>query len=140
MRSYKEDCEIGFQSENDILPTLNECFNDTFIKQTRYHSMDFEGSTCWIEVKTRPGVSSTTYPDMMLNMSKVLFALHAKKPVYFVFVLTDGIFYSKYDTNKYFYYRSDIHRREDRQDITDHTQRYIYIPVSDLDWIVKYEP
>ena len=139
VRTYKDDCALGFQSESTHLSLLNDCFEDDFKKLPRYHSMDFEGSTCWIEMKTRVGISSKTFPSMMVPMSKILFALHTKKPVYFVFVLTDGVFYSKFDAAKYFYYGDAVWCRQDRPDHKDTPQRYCFIPTEDLDWIAKYE-
>ena len=101
--------------------------------------MDFDGSTCWIELKTRVGISSKTFTTMMVPMSKILFAQYAKKPVYFVFALTDGIFYSLFDKDKYSHYGNAIWCRQDRPDHKDTPQRYCFIPIKDLDWIAKYE-
>ena len=136
MRTFKQDYNKGLQGENDIHSVLEDAFDTTLTKTVDpKHRMDFEGSNCWIEVKTRFGVSSKSYPTMLLPVSKILFALEATKPVYFVFNLTDGVFYIKFDEELFKSYGLQNVCRWDRNETL--AVRHIHIPVSDLDWIQK---
>ena len=136
VRSYKDDLKIGLDAEIEILPILNECFDDEFIQCSQYAPLDYEGSKCWIELKKRVGISYKTFPSMMIPMSKIDIAATKDKPVYFVFVLVDGIYYSRFDKNKYSLYGNAFWCRQDRLDHKDTPQRYCFIPTKDLDWLV----
>ena len=136
MRTFQEDYAKGIEAEGDIHFILAEAFQQVLTKtKDPKHRMDFEGPDCWIEVKTRFGVSSKSYPTMLLPVSKILFALEATKPVYFVFNLTDGVFYIKFDEELFKSYGLQNVCRWDRNETL--AVRHIHIPVSDLDWIQK---
>ena len=84
MRTFYEDYTAGTNSESEIMSALEEAFDTKLTKTSKFHRMDFEGDNVWIEVKTRFGVSSTTYETMLIPESKILFARETYKPVYFV--------------------------------------------------------
>jgi hypothetical protein len=136
MRTFYEDYNAGTNSETEIRYALEEVFDTKLTKTSKFHRMDFEGDLCWIEVKTRFGVSSETYPTMLIPESKVIFALEATKPVYFVFALTDGIFYCQFDKANFTTYKQESVCRFDRGEQV--AVRHLHIPCSDLDWCIKY--
>jgi hypothetical protein len=136
MRTFYEDYTAGTNSESEIMSALEEAFDTKLTKTSKFHRMDFEGDSCWIEVKTRFGVASTTYPTMLIPESKITFALTATKPVYFVFCLTDGIFYCQFDKAKFETYKQEGVCRYDRGEKV--AVRHLHIPCSDLDWCIKY--
>jgi hypothetical protein len=136
MRTFAQDYKAGINSESEIMSALEEAFDTKLYKTSKFHRMDFEGDNVWIEVKTRFGVSSTTYDTMLIPESKVIFALEATKPVYFVFALTDGIFYCKFDKEKFSSYKHQDVCRSDRGEQV--AVRHLHIPCSDLDWCIKY--
>ena len=136
MRTFYEDYTAGTNSEQEIMSALEEAFDTKLTKTDQYHRMDFEGKNVWIEVKTRFDVSSTTYPTMLIPESKIIFARETYKPVYFVFALTDGIFYCKFDKEKFSSYKHQDICRSDRGETR--TVRHLHIPCADLDWCIKY--
>jgi len=136
MRTFYEDYTAGTNSESEIMSALEEAFDTKLTKTSKFHRMDFEGQDLWIEVKTRFGVASTTYPTMLIPESKIIFALAATKPVYFVFALTDGIFYCQFDKVKFDTYKQERVCRFDRGE--EVAVRHLHIPCSDLDWCIKY--
>ena len=136
MRTFAEDYKAGTTSESEIMSALEEAFDTKLTKTSKFHRMDFEGERVWIEVKTRFGVSSTTYPSMLIPESKIDFALTATKPVFFVFALTDGIFYCQFDKDQFATYTQEKVSRFDRGEQT--FVNHFHIPSSDLDWCIKY--
>ena len=136
MRTFYEDYTAGTNSEQEIMSALEEAFDTKLTKTSQFHRMDFEGDNVWIEVKTRFNVASTTYPTMLIPESKIAFALEATKPVYFVFALTDGIFYCKFDKEKFASYKHQDVCRSDRGE--EFFFKHTHIPCSDLDWCIKY--
>ena len=136
VRTFAQDYTAGTNSEKEIMSALEEAFDTKLTKTDQFHRMDFEGKNVWIEVKTRFGVSSTTYETMLIPESKILFARETYKPVYFVFALTDGIFYCKFDKEKFASYKHQDVCRSDRGETR--TVRHIHIPCADLDWCIKY--
>lgn len=136
MRTFYEDYTAGTNSEQEIMSALEEAFDTKLTKTSKFHRMDFEGENVWIEVKTRFDVSSTTYKTMLIPESKIAFALTATKPVYFVFALTDGIFYCKFDKEKFETYDKEEVCRYDRHETV--AVKHLHIPCSDLDWCIKY--
>jgi len=137
MRTYQEDYTKGIQGENDIHSVLEEAFDCTLTKTIiPTHNMDYEGENCWVEVKTRFGIASNTYPTMLISDSKIKFALLATKPVYFIFNLTDGIFYCQFNKERFETYKRDGVCRWDRNE--KRSTGHYHIPVSDLDWCIKY--
>jgi hypothetical protein len=130
-RTFKEDYAVGTLSEQTIKPTLDKFFG-TCHKLHEKHTMDFEANTFFIEVKTRT-CASTTYETSVLPYFKVEFAQKVTKPVYFVFVFTDGIFYTQYNADKFsYYYVEENYCRKRRADYNDKPKPYIHIPVAEL--------
>ena len=128
MRTFRSDYSFGVDSEDKVKPILeSQC--GPLTKLGHYDPMDFEGAV-FVEVKTRT-CKSTAYPTTLLPYSKVLFAQTAEKPVMFVFVFTDGIFWIPFSETFRTYEVRDF-QREGRSDKTDTLQSYIYIPVRDL--------
>ena len=129
-RTIQSDLELGTASENNVRDALCVAFNDDLKKTPQFHPMDFAGCGCWVEVKTRPTCSSTYYPTTLLPYSKIEFAKTSDRPVYFVFVFTDGIFWVIYNEEEFSQFTVSDFRRTDRG--IDKEQKYIYIPVGKL--------
>ena len=138
MRTFSEDYRRGLASEITVHMSLEEGLDCKLEKTVDpKHRMDFEGDDCWVELKTRFGVSSQTYQTMLLPVSKILFAKEASKPVYFFFALSDGIFYIQFNAERFKGYRLENVVRRDRGETL--AVRHCHIPCSDLDWIEKYQ-
>ena len=128
MRTFRADYALGIQSEVDVKPILESEFGP-LIKLGQYDPFDFEGAVL-IEIKTRT-CRSTAYPTTMLPYSKIKCAQSATKPVVFVFVFTDGIYWISYSDRFAGFEVSDF-QRAGRSDHTDRLQSYCYVPVADL--------
>ena len=127
-RTLIGDLRMGLQSEKDIKPILEAKFG-MLEKTSTYHPMDYQGDV-WIEIKTR-NVKKDTYPTTMLPYSKIVFAKTADKPVWFIFVFTDGIYYIEYSEELFDTFTVNDFQRTGR-DVYDKKQEYIYIPKESL--------
>ena len=67
----------------------------------------------------------------MLPYSKIVFAKTADKPVWFIFVFTDGIYYIEYSEELFDTFTVNDFQRTGR-DVYDKKQEYIYIPKESL--------
>lgn len=132
IRSIHADRQIGRLGEEQVRDTLAATFKDTLTKTSTFHPMDYAGCGCWVEIKTRPNCFSYSFPTLMLSYKKIEFAKKSDRPVYIVFVLKDGIFYTEFDEERFATYEVRDFGRTDRHDTTDIVQPHIYIPVADL--------
>lgn len=128
MRTFRSDYSFGVDSEDKVKPILESQWGP-LKKLGHYDPMDFEGAV-FVEVKTRT-CKSTAYSTTMLPYSKIEFARTCEKPVMFVFVFTNGVYYVPYSDRFATYTVSDF-QREDRADKSDRLQAYCYIPVAHL--------
>jgi hypothetical protein len=129
--SFATDYAKGTASEQQHQATLEswvgEPLQSTGVRYSRFHPVDFEGQGCWVEVKTLD-CCSTTHEALMMPWRKVAFAADAKKPVYFVYALQDGLFYIRYDPDVFVDLPVRMYQRPPRHDRTDPPQPYCYIP------------
>jgi hypothetical protein len=130
MRTLVQDLTFGLASELRIKPLLEKEFNDALDKTDTFHPMDYVGTACWVEIKTRT-CSFMTYSTTMLPYSKIVFTKDSKKPVYFVFVFTDGVYYIQYDEKLFNTFYMTAFQRTGRDKI-DTEQVYVYIPCNKL--------
>jgi hypothetical protein len=127
--SYKfnnnERLKFGKQSELEQFPIISKFFNDN-LKQTigKYNPYDYEGDKYKYELKTRTN-EYNKYPTTMIQKSKC--DLNAV----FIFKFTDGLYYIKYDEDKFKSY--EVKKFTKYTKLID----YIYIPITDLIEITK---
>ena len=132
--SLVADLKMGLSSEENVKTILEGQFEDIFVKTPKYHPMDYMGSNCWVEIKTRRN-KYDAYPDTMLPYSKIEFAKKSVMPVYFVFVFTDGIYFVLYNEELFSTFSTSFFRRDDRIDVIDYAKEYIFIPIERLERI-----
>lgn len=130
-RSLKQDKKFGEDSELNNKSFFDFFFNQDFKKLSPFDVMDFEGSKCYLEVKTRNN-EFNKYPTTMIPMNKIEFAKTSLKTIYFVFVFTDNTYYIKYEEDKFKNYFIKKFKRDDRIDHKDIEKDYLYIPITDL--------
>jgi hypothetical protein len=131
MRSLKQDKQLGEESELKNKEIFNTFFNDKFIKLSTFHPLDFEGDTCFLEIKTRTN-KYADYPTSIVPASKINYCKKQKKETYFIFVFTDDIYYIKYDEQLFCKFEIKPFKRPDRIDYSDKLQNYYYIPIKNL--------
>jgi hypothetical protein len=129
--SFAADYAKGTQSEGQHQGTLEawvgEPLVSTATRYNRFHPVDFEGQGCWVEVKTL-GCCSATHEALMMPWRKIAFAADAKKPVYFVWALQDGLFFIRYDPDVFINFPVRMYQPPPRADRVDPAQPYCYIP------------
>ena len=121
-REYKE----GKKNEDEHFDFLQEYFNDPTLKQTKkiFSTFDYDSDNNIIELKKR-NFSSHKYPDLMIGLNKIKRAKKAKKDIYFIMDMDDGLFSYKFNINDELNYRSG--GRKDRG--YNEFKKYAYIPV-----------
>ena len=135
MRSFKEDKQIGEESELKNKNIFNTFFNDTFIKTSTYHPLDFEGDKYFLEVKTRTN-NYNKYPTSLIPASKINYCKKQNKETYFIFIFSDSTYYIKYDDNLFKTFDIKPFKRSDRIDHSDKLQNYYYIPIKNLSKLI----
>ena len=132
VRTIASDYAFGVSNEEDALASIRK-FDATLQRSTnKFSPFDYlnESNTVFVELKTRTNARDK-YPTTMLPFSKVKIA--EKNPMnayYFVFKYTDGIYYIKYDKDRFASYEVRQGGRFDRG--CPELNQYIYIPVTDL--------
>jgi hypothetical protein len=124
---FFRDLEYGLKKEIELLPFLQNYFNDNSItKLNKMNCFDFIGNQKFIELKARNN-NYNKYESTMIGYNKIKKASEINEDVYFFFCFTDGLFYYKYNKNDQFEIRKG--GRYDRirsGEIKD----YVYIPIS----------
>ena len=128
MRTFRADYAVGLESEKAVKPLLEAEFGP-LVKLGQYDPFDFAGAVL-VEVKTRT-CRSTAYATTMLPFSKIQSARSADRPVVFVFVFTDGVYWIRY-SDRFAGYEVSEFQRTGRSDHADRLQAYCYVPVADL--------
>lgn len=123
---YPDDKLFGEQQEAVVLPIIREYFKrDIKCAESRFSPYDFydeEGMT--YELKSRSNRFSQ-YPTTMITADKV----KEGRPVTFLFRFTDGVYFIRYDPNKFKnYHCQDFSRAGVRWNEKPH----FYIPIQDL--------
>jgi hypothetical protein len=92
-----KDINYGKEKEDEKLELIRKLFGEKIKKiKEKYFVFDYGCEDCYVELKSRR-CSSTQYNDTMVGKNKVDYAEHTKRPVYFCFNFTDGMYYWKYD-------------------------------------------
>jgi hypothetical protein len=125
-RSLANDLEFGLTKEDAVIKKLSEHFCDDIVKTTdKFCKYDAYGKVNKYEIKSRRN-KRDAYPTTIIPVHKTI-----EGELYFVFNFTDGLFYIKYDEDKFSKY--------DKKDVG--TYRYgakynpsphYHIPVGDL--------
>lgn len=134
MVHWHQSYKFGKQHEKIALPIIREFFNRD-IQQTegQYAKYDFVDETTNYEQKTRTNAYAK-YPDTMITMNKCC-KCDEGKDLILLFKYTDGIYYIKYDPEKFATYRTEMFSRAGLEwDEKEH----IYIPIGDLLPIKKW--
>ncbi len=128
-RSFQNDLKFGLDKEQSVLEKLRLVFNDPTIEKTagKFCSWDFEskGTGCKWELKSRRNTKDK-YPTTIIPVHK-----GKDGDIYFCFGFTDGLYYIKYDRERFSKYNVrtiKIYRTGKYDPPTDHYE----IPVGDL--------
>lgn len=129
-RTRKEDLAFGLQKEKTVLPIISSFFNDDIkLVKNRYSSYDFEGEKYTYELKSRTN-KYDAFNETLIPQSKIL--NKSEKPIRFLFLFTDGLYYIRYSPKKFKKYKLDVFCRNKRADYNDKPALYYYIPIIDL--------
>jgi hypothetical protein len=125
-RSLANDLEFGLAKEAEVIKRLSEFFQDDIMKTTeKFCKYDAYGKINKYEIKSRRN-KKDAYPTTIIPVHKTI-----EGELIFVFNFIDGLYYIKYDDEKFSKY--------DQKDVG--TYRYgakynpsphYHIPVSDL--------
>ena len=123
---FEEEYNKGKENEDNHFLFLQEYFNDPTLKQTtkKFSTFDYNSDNIIIELKKR-NFDSNKYPDLMIGLNKIEKAKKAKKDIFFIMDMDDGLFCYKYDINDKLNYRSG--GRRDRK--INEFKQYAYIPI-----------
>ena len=124
--TFVADYQFGKTLEERVLTKICRFFNEEIHPTTNFCQWDFECENAIYELKSR-NVSSTTYEDVMIGYNKIQ-PFNNKKPQYFLFNYTDGLFFIKYDEELFMDFELKIFKREGRTDYNDKTQVVCHIP------------
>lgn len=129
-RTRKEDLAFGLEKEKTVLPIISKYFNDDIkLVINRFSTYDFEGTKYTYELKSRTN-KYDAFNETLIPQSKVI--NNTTKPIKFLFLFTDGLYYIKYSRKKFKNYKLDVFCRFKRSDYNDQPALYYYIPISDL--------
>ena len=124
---FFRDLEYGLKKEIELLPFLQNYFNDDSItKLNKVNCFDFIGDSKFIELKSRT-INYNKYDSTMIGYNKFKKASEINEDVYFFFCFTDGLFYYKYNKNDQFEIRKA--GRFDRIR-SGEIKEHVFIPIS----------
>jgi hypothetical protein len=123
---FEEAYLNGKKNEDEHFDFLKDWFNEPTLKQTKkvFSTYDYNSDNIIIELKKR-NFDSNKYPDLMIGLNKIEKAKKAKKDIYFVIDMEDGLFSYKFNADDKLNYRSG--GRRDRK--VNEFKPYCYIPM-----------
>ena len=123
---FEEAYLDGKKNEDEHFAFLKDWFNEPTLKQTKkvFSTFDYNSDNIIIELKKR-NFDSKKYPDLMIGLNKIEKAKKAKKDIYFVIDMEDGLFSYKFNADDKLNYRSG--GRRDRK--VNEFKPYCYIPM-----------
>jgi len=134
MRSFQTDYYAGLAGELASYAALKG-LSGTYLSHSKdpFADFDFFSTDCVIELKTR-NCFFDNYEDCMIQMLKVMKASQIcdHKDVYFAFRYFDGLYYIKYDPEKFSKYKIHMVKVPDRDGYTEKPEPRMYIPIKDL--------
>lgn len=124
---------FGKSQEVRILPVIKEYFKkDINPTQGQYAKYDFYDDETNYELKSRTN-HYNRYPDTMITQNKICGC--DTKDLILLFNFTDGLYFIKFDTERFAnYFRNDFSRAGRDDDMKLH----IYIPIADLTLIQSW--
>lgn len=135
--SQKEDLAFGAKNQTEVLPLINQFFNDNAVEyDDEFSTQDFYSERAVYELKSR-AIKHNQYPTAIIGCNKCNLKeddLH--KELFFVFKYTDGLFYIKYENSTFANYKMRPFCRNARSDYNDRTSLVWDIPYQDLKRIV----
>lgn len=128
-KTFAGDYKFGTESEDATITSLR-ILDSTLSKMEKYSPFDYEGHTCYVELKTRRN-KKDTYPTTMIPQSKIEYAKKdPSKTYHFAFKFEDGLYYIQYNQERFAQYEVKQGGRFDRG--RPELNQYCYIPVTDL--------
>lgn len=129
-RTKTKDIAFGLGQEKELLNKLQKKFGEKLeISKKQYSPYDYRMKGIRVELKSRTNTKNQ-YPTTMIGKNKIKFANRFYGKNYFVFNFSDGIYYIRYDEDKFANYDVGTGGRADRGCIEQN--QYIFIPVDDL--------
>jgi hypothetical protein len=125
-RTFAQDYKNGLIAEERIKPIL-EINLGALTKLNPTHDFDFEGATCWVELKSRTN-EKDKYDTTLLPYSKIVRASESEKKLYCVFEFSDGVYYLPYHKELFDTFEVKPFVRGWRSDYNDKPKPYIHIP------------
>ena len=118
----KDNIAIGLKNEDAICPILEEYFKwdlykdeDPYGKCDFYNSSSIEDATYGVEVKGRVDIPHRMYKTGFVDVHKV--KAHLNKLYIYVFIYSDGIFYTMYNKERFDGYNINEGFTEWRDDV-----------------------
>lgn len=134
-RSLTNDLKMGLENELSIIQLLDATFEKSFkntkqLYNNKYHQYDFESEdgVC-VELKSRRNCYNA-YPTTIIPLHKIINPSKNIEQV-FVFQFTDGVYYIRYDKEKFDTYETR-NITTYRTGIYDRSKLHYCIPISDL--------
>jgi hypothetical protein len=136
-RTLQEDLSLGYKNEEELIPILNNFFNDNFrntkdLYGNEYYNYDFEGvNGTRIELKSRRN-KYNDYPTTLMPVHKCV--CEKLCPNIFVFNFSDGLYYLEWNADKFKTYETKmiLYKRFGRMDYNLHYM----IPIEELTLLV----
>jgi hypothetical protein len=127
--NYNNDYNFGKMKEADGLSKIQKYFNDMTIEQTkeRFHPYDFIGKDKIFDMKARQ-VNHNTYSTTIVKWYKCINE-YPDKEFYFLFYFLDGLYYIKFDEDKFKTFEIKNFVRDKREGITDEPVLHVFIPI-----------
>ena len=132
MPFFKKAYDNSKKSIEDVLPILRSTFSPHIQKtEQTFHPFDFYlNDDKYFELKERFN-NYSKYPTTMIGKNKIEIASsNPDKEYYFLFKFNDGLYYIKYDDDKFSQYEISTGGRKDRG--YNEYKSYCYIPICDL--------
>lgn len=129
---WEKSYQFGKMKEQAIYPIILEFFKKAIVKQdARWARKDYKDEDTDYELKSRT-FAMNKYDTTMITSNK----LNSNRNLILLFNYTDCLAYIKYDKEKFKNYDTKpFSRAYKKSDEKDH----IYIPISDLTIIKRYE-
>ena len=122
---YPADYTFGTEQEDLVLPKIKEYFKRDIKKsEDKYAKSDYFDDDYFYEMKSRTN-NYSKYPTTMITQDKI----REDKPLILLFNFTDGIYYIKYDKEKFLTYEQKMFSRAN---VSWNEKIHYYIPITDL--------
>lgn len=132
-KTQANDLSFGITAEQQILPRLNNFFQDTAVPYEEvYSTADFHSCKNVYELKSRR-IKHDTYSTAIIGCNKaVLKPADKGKDLYFVFNYTDGLYYIRYCDEVFNTFNKKSFCRHARSDYADRANDVFEIPIEKL--------